>query len=227
MHFHGLTLLEVSPYPLDMRWIIRTVAVLSVVSWLVVAGQFARPVVSSPDNWVPLHGQSPLIAKSLPLDWSRRILSDTRGVFPGADREQAEAVVPIVERYATRFRLDPLVVLAVIQVESRFDPTAVSEQGAMGLMQLQSVTARDLAMDEGLNWTGDDLLFDPEVNVMLGCAYLRRLMDRFGDQDAALAAYSSGPTLVEARRDANGRIPLAYSDRVWDVLTAIQGKVAA
>jgi len=210
-----------------MRWIIRTVAVLSVVSWLVVAGQFARPVISSPDTRVPLRGKNPAVARSLPLDWSRRVLADTREVFPGAGRDQAEAVVPLVERYARRFRLDPLVVLAVIQVESRFDPTAVSQQGAIGLMQLQGVTARDLAADLGMKWTGDDLLFDPDVNVMLGCAYLRRLMDRFGDQDAALAAYSSGPTFVEARRDANGRIPLAYSDRVWDVLTALQGKVAA
>lgn len=210
-----------------MRWIIRTLAVLSVVSWLVVAGQFARPVISSSDTAFPSHRKNPTIPRSLPVDWSRRVLADTREVFPGAGRDQAEKVVPIVERYARRFRLDPLVVLAVIQVESRFDPTAVSEQGAIGLMQLQGVTARDLAMELGLKWTGDDLLFDPDMNVMLGCAYLRRLMDRFGDQDAALAAYSSGPTVVEARRDANGRIPLAYSDRVWDVLTALQSKVAA
>ena len=202
-------------------------AVLSVVSWLVVAGQFARPVVSTSDIPVPSHRMNPAISRSLPVDWSRRVLADTREVFPGAGCDQAEAVVPIVERYARRFRLDPLVVLAVIQVESRFDPTAVSEQGAIGLMQLQEVTARNLAMELGLNWTGDDLLFDPDMNVMLGCAYLRRLMDRFGDQDAALAAYSSGPTFVEARRDANGRIPLAYSDRVWDVLTALQSRVAA
>ena len=210
-----------------MRWIIRTAAVLSVASWLVVAGQFARPVVSSADTTAPMHRTSPAIAKGLPLDWSRRVLADTREVFPGACREQAESVVPIVERYARRFRLDPLMVLAVIQVESRFDPTAISEQGAIGLMQLQSATAQALASDLGLTWTGDQLLFDPDVNVMLGCAYLRRLMDRFGDQDAALAAYCSGPTFVEARRGANGRIPLAYSDRVWDVLTALQGKVAA
>jgi hypothetical protein len=52
-------------------------------------------------------------------------------------------------------------------------------------------------------------------------------MDRFGDQDAALAAYCSGPTFVEARRDVNGRIPLGYSDRVWDVLTALQVRMAA
>jgi soluble lytic murein transglycosylase-like protein len=209
-----------------MRWIIRTVAALSVVSWLVIAGQFARPVISS-DTRLALHGKDAVIAKPLPADWSRRVLADSRELFPGAGRDRTEAVVPLVERYARRFRLDPLVVLAVIQVESRFDPTAVSEQGAVGLMQLQAVTARGLALELGLPWSGDELLFDPDMNVMLGCAYLRRLMDRFGDQDSALAAYSSGPTFVEARRDANGRIPLAYSDRVWDVLTALQGKVSA
>jgi soluble lytic murein transglycosylase len=118
-------------------------------------------------------------------------------------------------------------VLAVIQVESRFDPSAVSSQGAMGLMQLQSETARELASDLGLQWTGDELLFDSDVNVLLGCAYLSRLLERFGDLDAALAAYCSGPSLVEARRDANGRIPLAYTDRVWDVLTTLHAKASA
>jgi soluble lytic murein transglycosylase-like protein len=209
-----------------MRWIIRVVAALSVLSWLVVAGQFASPITSR-DPRLPLRGDAAALVRTLPADWSRRVLADSGELFPGASRARAEAVVPIVERYARRFRLDPLVVLAVIQVESRFEPTAVSEQGAIGLMQLQAGTARGLAMDLGMNWTGDDLLFDPEVNVRLGCAYLRRLMDRFGDQDAALAAYSSGPTFVETRRDASGRIPLAYSDRVWDVLTALQGKVSA
>ena len=222
-----MTRREINPYPPRMRWIIRTLAVLSVVSWIVVAGLFARPVVSSSDTRVPPLPESLVIAKSLPFDWSRRVLAGAPAVFPGAGRDRTEIVVPIVERYARRFHVDPLVVLAVIQVESRFDPNAVSAQGAIGLMQLQGLTARDLAMDLGLEWTGDDLLFDPDVNVLLGCAYLRRLMDRFGDQDAALAAYCSGPTFVEARRDANGRIPLAYSDRVWDVLTALQAKVAA
>mgnify|MGYP001180842637 CR=1 FL=1 len=209
-----------------MRWIIRTLAVLSVVSWIVVAGLFARPVVFS-ETMVPRMREAPVTTGSLPLDWSRRVLDGSQRLFPGASPQQAESVVAIVDSNARRFQLDPLMVLAVIQVESRFDPTAVSAQGAIGLMQLRGPTARDLAMDLGLEWTGDDLLFDPDLNVLLGCAYLRRLMDRFGDQDAALAAYCSGPTLVESRRDGNGRIPLAYSDRVWDVLTALRGKVSA
>jgi soluble lytic murein transglycosylase-like protein len=209
-----------------MRWIIRTVAVLSVVSWIVVVGLFARPVVQS-DTLVPRARETHEPRTSLPPDWTRRVLTGSAGVFPGSSSQQRESVVPIVERYARRFQLDPLMVLAVIQVESRFDPAAVSSQGAIGLMQLQGPTARDLAMDLGLQWTGDDLLFDSDLNVLLGCAYLRRLIDRFGDQDAALAAYCSGPTLVEARRDVNGPLPLAYSDRVWDVLTALRGKVSA
>ena len=210
-----------------MRWVIRTVAALSVVSWLVAAGLFARPVGPSAELSVAVNRRPTQLALLLPSDWTRRVLAGTHEFFPGVSRAQAEAVMPFVERHARRFRVDPLMVLAVIQVESRFDPSAVSDQGAIGLMQLQSATARDLAMDLGVEWTGDELLYDPDLNVELGCAYLRRLMDRFGDQDAALAAYCSGPTLVEARRDANDRIPLAYSDRVWDVLTTLRSKVVA
>ena len=211
-----------------MRWLIRSAAVLSVASWIVVAGLLAHPVVAVPEPHVARHAVAPAAGvESLPLDWPRRVLSSAREVFPGVGAVQAASVMPMVERYAGRFRVDPLLVLAVIHVESRFDPTAVSPQGAIGLMQLQAGTARGLADDVGLEWTGDDLLFDPNVNIWLGCAYLRQLIDRFGDRDAALAAYAAGPTFVEAQRGATGRIPLAYSDRVWDVWTALHGRVAA
>jgi len=210
-----------------MRWIVRTFAVLTVVSWIVIAGLFARPVDSSR----PVTRGAPLFHRgmqpSFPANWSDQVLAVSKYAFPGVARNQAERVIPIVDRHARRFDLDPLLVLAVIQVESRFDPAAVSSQGAMGLMQLQAETARELAANLGLQWTGDELLFDPDVNVLLGCAYLSRLIDRFGDVDSALAAYCSGPALVEARRDVRGRIPLAYTDRVWDVLTTLHAKASA
>ena len=210
-----------------MRWIVRTLAMLTVVSWMVIAGLFARPVVSSPYGGMPARPPSISVRRNLPADWSHHVLAVTHDVFPGVDLGQAERVVPIVDRHARRFGLDPLLVLAVIHVESRFDPSAISSQGAIGLMQLQATTARELALDLGLQWTGDELLFDSDVNVLLGCAYLSRLVDRFGDVDSALAAYSSGPALVESRRDLNGRIPLAYTDRVWDVLMTLQAKASA
>lgn len=211
-----------------MRWLIRTLAVLTVMSWFVVAGLFARPVEALPQREsVKAADATPHAGRSLPPGWESRVLASAPELFPGASRQQAERVMPVVEKYSQRFGVDPLEVLAVIHVESRFDPTAVSAAGAKGLMQLQGDTARELAEDLGLQWTGDDLLFDPDVNVMLGCMYLRRLNERFGDVDAALAAYSSGPALVEARRDVNVRIPLAYTDRVWDVLTALKTRVQA
>jgi soluble lytic murein transglycosylase-like protein len=194
---------------------------------MVVAGLLARPVVPTAAAKPPARAAAVASQRPLPVNWSRRVLDSADELFPGVPAGQAAGVIPIVERHARRFHLDPLMVLAVIQVESRFDPAAVSSQGAMGLMQLQGATARGLASELGLQWTGDELLFDPDVNILLGCAYLRQLTDRFGDQDAALAAYCSGPTFVETRRDVNQRIPLGYSDRVWDVLTALQGRMSA
>src|SRR5512138_806669 len=100
-----------------MRWIIRTFAVLTVVSWMVVAGLFARPVLPLAPAGLPLHPPSTAQVRNLRPGWSQVVLRDAREVFPGVARGQAESVLPIVERHARRFGLDPLVVLAVIQVE--------------------------------------------------------------------------------------------------------------
>lgn len=210
-----------------MRVVVRSLAVLTVLSGIVLAGLLARVSPGVPPDSARAAAIAAASARALPPDWTARVLRCSREVFPGAPRMRAASVMPIVRRYAARFGVDPLTVLAVIQVESQFDPKAVSSAGAMGLMQVQPETARGLAADLGLQWTGDDLLFDPDVNVMLGTYYLRNLMDRFGDPDAALAAYCSGPTLVEARRGiAASSVPLGYSDRVWDVLTNLQAAAA-
>jgi soluble lytic murein transglycosylase-like protein len=84
--------------------------------------------------------------------------------------------------------LDPALVMAVIHAESRFDPLAVSPKGAIGLMQLSPVVARELGIDDP---------FDPQINIDGGVRYLKDLLDAFdGDQRLALAAYNAGPTQV-------------------------------
>lgn len=160
-------------------------------------------------------------------DWPARVrahLEEAR--VPLSDAEIVE-LLAIVERCSERFALDPLAVLAVIQVESGFDRTAVSSKGAMGLMQLRLETAQEVAEALGVEWTSDEMVFDPETNVLLGTCYLRYLLDRFEDPDAAFAAFNAGPSRIEVRRIAARPIPLRYPDRVWRALSDLQARAAA
>jgi soluble lytic murein transglycosylase-like protein len=91
---------------------------------------------------------------------------------------------------ARRHGLNPSLVAAVARVESRFDPRAVSQRGARGLMQLMPATGRRLGLRPAE-------LFDPEKNLDAGARYLRELADRFGDDlSLVLAAYNAGEHAV-------------------------------
>ncbi len=90
----------------------------------------------------------------------------------------------LIQQAAENFRLDPDLIRAVIQVESRFEPEAVSSAGAMGLMQLMPATAASYAVTDP---------FDPGQNIMAGANVLRQHLDRFSDLRLALAAYNAGP----------------------------------
>jgi soluble lytic murein transglycosylase-like protein len=89
--------------------------------------------------------------------------------------------------------VDPLLVLALIQVESSYRPHVVSEAGAVGLMQLREPTLRRELERAGLP-SADPR--DPEVSVRAGVRYLRRLIDAFGPLDTALMAYNAGPNRI-------------------------------
>jgi hypothetical protein len=96
---------------------------------------------------------------------------------------------PLIEVHARAQSLDPKLVKAVIQVESGYNAAALSNKGAIGLMQLMPDTARLL-----------DVLdpYDPVQNLRGGVAYLRQLLDRFSGQvEYAVAAYNAGPGAVE------------------------------
>jgi soluble lytic murein transglycosylase-like protein len=90
-------------------------------------------------------------------------------------------------------RIDPLLVFALIQVESSFDPDARSNRGAGGLMQLREATLRR-ELERGNLPDGD--AYDPVTNVRAGVRYLRRLLDAFGREEVALMAYNAGPNRI-------------------------------
>ncbi|NWF53068.1 MAG: lytic transglycosylase domain-containing protein [Nitrospirae bacterium] len=95
----------------------------------------------------------------------------------------------LVHEKATKYKMDPSLVKAVIKVESNWNEWAVSRKGAMGLMQLMPATAREMNVNNP---------FNPEENIEGGVKYLRYLLERFnGDLTLALAAYNAGPNWIE------------------------------
>jgi Transglycosylase SLT domain len=94
----------------------------------------------------------------------------------------------IISAVAQAHGVDPLLVSALIKVESGFRPRARSRKGAMGLMQLMPSTARAYNVRNP---------FDPRTNIEAGIKHLKSLLDRFGSVEHGLAAYNAGVGAVE------------------------------
>lgn len=112
-----------------------------------------------------------------------------RTVTEGAASVASSRFDDLIVEHARRNGVRESLVRAVIQVESAFNPAAVSPKGAIGLMQLMPATARELGVRNA---------FNPSENVEGGVKYLRQLLDRYDEDEAlALAAYNAGPGAVE------------------------------
>jgi soluble lytic murein transglycosylase len=106
----------------------------------------------------------------------------------------------IVRGHATNYHLDPALLAAVIYQESKFKADARSDRGAIGLMQLLPETAEGIAARTGGSKFRVSDLYDPEINVRYGAWYLRHLIDKYGSERTALAAYNAGQANVDSWR---------------------------
>ncbi len=128
-----------------------------------------------------------------------KIIVIAEGLRAAASRARAARVnrIFVVDTFEDSIReaaainkVDPLLIKAVIKVESDFDPKAISPKGARGLMQIMPATARDLRLDDP---------FDPRKNIIAGTKYLKRQLENFGDIRLGLAAYNAGSNLVTSQ----------------------------
>ena len=89
--------------------------------------------------------------------------------------------------------VDPLLLAALIKTESNFEPRAESRKGAKGLMQITPSTGEWIAKTIGVNNFNEDMLFDPETNIMLGSWYIEHLTNYYkGSFELVFAAYNGG-----------------------------------
>lgn len=107
---------------------------------------------------------------------------------------QVKRYLPLAEQVAALYQLDVALLLAVANVESSFDPNAVSSAGAVGIMQLMPATAMWICRSRALPYS-ETSLFDPLVSLDLGAWYLRYLLQKF-DLAYALCAYNAGEGVV-------------------------------
>jgi hypothetical protein len=136
-----------------------------------------------------------------------------------------------INEEAERLGYDPLLLLALIHIESFYDHLALSPVGAEGLMQLMPPTAEWMAGRLQLQWN-EGHTFDPVLNVRLGSQYLAYLHREFGRMDYALTAYNRGPQATRYLVDRFGSLPVPiydfYAGRVlgyYEKLKAMYGKL--
>lgn len=137
---------------------------------------------------------------------------DTSLLDPSNVVGSTEPYADLFNEAGRRHGVDPILLAAVAEVESGFDPAAVSSAGAGGLMQFMPGTADEMGVDR----------FDPASSVDGAARYLARDLERFGRLDFAIAAYNAGPGAVERY----GGIPpfTETQNYVQRVLTAMEAR---
>jgi soluble lytic murein transglycosylase len=123
-----------------------------------------------------------------------------------------------VRVYASQDHLRPELLAAVIEAESKFNPSAISDAGAVGLMQLTPSTAKGIAQYTGGSRFRVSDLTNPDINIRYGAWYLGHLLEKYGNERLALAAYNAGQATVDSWQREHAGIQFAetreYVDKV-------------
>jgi soluble lytic murein transglycosylase-like protein len=183
-----------------------SVSLVSVSFW------FATSVYSEADLLDSTHGGTGISAEAVQLDYITSILAASKtGLSPEEERELAAVILEASNANS----VDPLLVMAIIEIESTYYNRARSHKGAIGLMQIMPDTGIWVAGMLDVDWHGTSTLYDPLTNVRLGTRYFSMLQERFdNDTHLSLAAYNAGPTRVAKSIRRGKRTPVRYANKV-------------
>ena len=131
-------------------------------------------------------GSVPVVAVETPLEREQRTVAEYIAKRYRIADAAAGHFVAVAYRAADQHRLDALLILAVMAIESRYNPVAESVMGAKGLMQVIAKYHPEKLSDHG----GEQALLEPEVNILVGAQILREYYRRFGDLETALQQYA-------------------------------------
>ena len=171
--------------------------------------------------------RAPAVAAPLPARLVSRFVADetlrrlAKRAPARARRERIEIARAIVGEANLR-KLDPLLVMAVIEHESRFDSRTVGRHGEIGLMQIKPSTAAWIGLRAGLAYRNRQQLFNPIENVRFGVAYLSMLRATFKASGLAyLSAYNLGPLAVRSKYKVGAK-PRTYVAKIMNEYRALR-----
>jgi len=123
-----------------------------------------------------------------------------------------------------KHNFNPLLVTAIIKIESNFDPKAISDSYAYGLCQVRRFIAPELADKIGVEWDGaEKTLLDPIKNIKIGVYYLSMLNRDFDNIKTAIIAYNQGPYSVQENLAKNNELNQSYANKVLDYYASLRG----
>jgi soluble lytic murein transglycosylase-like protein len=186
---------------LVLRAFAATRAMLALIGFAAVAGYLLMPQSVRPESWLaglpglaadPLSEHSSIApgqiqaAVESPVELEQRAVTEYIAKRYRVSDQAVAGFVSIAYEAGTQHSVDPLLILAVMAIESRYNPVAESSMGARGLMQVIPKYHLEKLLDHG----GEPALLEPAVNIVVGAQILREYQRRFRDTETALQMYA-------------------------------------
>jgi soluble lytic murein transglycosylase-like protein len=164
----------------------------------VVSGRISQQALDTSRHMLAVGQMREIVANYLDSQYKQVIALRNAAMLRVPPRRGAlpTAFDALIEKYASLHGIEAALIKAIVQTESAFNALARSNKGAIGLMQLMPMTARELGVDP----------FVPEQNIEGGVRYFSQLLKMFGEVELALVAYNGGPGY--AQRYARGQVAL-------------------